>query len=545
MLVAHQIALLFPLGIWLIQSSATGRNQQSQFAAAGTIAFMISLLAFVCVGFGFMFGGIGLVLNSTEFQPFVSVVNVPFSDQFWGLLGMHGFLLDSSSQASLELLFAFAPLVVTATMILVSALITRTSMAIIALAAAIMGAIGFPVVGFWIWGGGWLASLGVNLNLGHGAVDLSGISTAATVAGTAGICWSLLRYRSEKTYSAPVHDSIHPLRSLVGIVFMIIGAGMMMNKVQLFSSKVDLSFEQYVINIFLASSIAGSIALAYSTFAVHRPDMLMTGRAVLAAVILISSGAVLYSPVVCILLGLAAGILALIGNYLITTLLHIRDDVGIASTSFLAGCVGLLSVGIFADGSFGAGWNGVGLASYLGIDALGISGIMPFTSGISDLGQLTAQVTAVLATVSLSICVFSILAQVGARFTIPSYAGDIISLQQPTAPVRSLSVDIAAESAQLPVTSYIATPETIPVIETPIAQPSHIESGSKVIRANTMTLLQRLRKARDAGSPTTVPIQARHVAYPIRAGGRRVLQRPVSREKNDQANSEEPRKRGQ
>src|SRR4029450_3002273 len=38
----------------------------------------------------------------------------------------------------------------------------------------IVGAFIYPVLGSWVWGGGWLAQLGYRLGLGHGAVDYAG-----------------------------------------------------------------------------------------------------------------------------------------------------------------------------------------------------------------------------------------------------------------------------------------------------------------------------------------------------------------------------------
>ena len=32
----------------------------------------------------------------------------------------------------------------------------------------------YPVYGCWVWGGGWLADLGVNFGLGNGHIDFAG-----------------------------------------------------------------------------------------------------------------------------------------------------------------------------------------------------------------------------------------------------------------------------------------------------------------------------------------------------------------------------------
>ena len=42
--------------------------------------------------------------------------------------------------------------------------------------AFFMGGFVYPIYGNWVWGGGWLATLGSNFGLGHGHVDFAGSS---------------------------------------------------------------------------------------------------------------------------------------------------------------------------------------------------------------------------------------------------------------------------------------------------------------------------------------------------------------------------------
>ncbi|MGH9771057.1 MAG: hypothetical protein ACRD4Q_05080, partial [Candidatus Acidiferrales bacterium] len=41
----------------------------------------------------------------------------------------------------------------------------------------------YPLFAHWVWGGGWLAQLGVNYGLGHGFVDAGGSSSIQAVGG--------------------------------------------------------------------------------------------------------------------------------------------------------------------------------------------------------------------------------------------------------------------------------------------------------------------------------------------------------------------------
>ena len=50
-------------------------------------------------------------------------------------------------------------------------------------AAAVLAAIVFPLMAHWVWGGGWLAQLGVNFGLGAGFLDGGGAATVHVLGG--------------------------------------------------------------------------------------------------------------------------------------------------------------------------------------------------------------------------------------------------------------------------------------------------------------------------------------------------------------------------
>jgi len=56
--------------------------------------------------------------------------------------------------------------------------------------------------------------------------------------------------------------------------------------------------------------------------------------------------------------------------------LKIDDPCGAISVHGLCGTLGVLSVGLFADGTYGAGWNGGGAADYLGQAGKGVTGLL-------------------------------------------------------------------------------------------------------------------------------------------------------------------------
>ncbi len=47
----------------------------------------------------------------------------------------------------------------------------------------------YPIFANWVWGGGWLARLGVNFGLGHGYIDFAGSSVVHMVGWSGGPGW--------------------------------------------------------------------------------------------------------------------------------------------------------------------------------------------------------------------------------------------------------------------------------------------------------------------------------------------------------------------
>ena len=55
-----------------------------------------------------------------------------------------------------------------------------------------MSMVVYPLFGNWVWGGGWLATLGANFGLGHGHVDFAGSSVVHMVGGVAALAGAIV-----------------------------------------------------------------------------------------------------------------------------------------------------------------------------------------------------------------------------------------------------------------------------------------------------------------------------------------------------------------
>ncbi|MCS7061238.1 MAG: hypothetical protein RMN25_08720 [Anaerolineae bacterium] len=549
--------LLLPLGIWLMLSAAAPRRSEGRIAASGMLAFGLAACAFFAIGFGLMFGGIGAVLNDPGLSRFVTYYTFPVAGRTWGLLGLRGFLLqDAGTPEALNLFIAYLPLVAANAMLIAGLMAHRTGFIAQTIVIALVSGIIFPIVGFWIWGGGWLAKTGLNLSLGHGVVDVGGLATASLIAGVAGAIWLMLLPKRQAVVAPNLPPNHFPFRALSGAVLTLIGAGAFIAGNPIYAAhgiNTASAASSFAVNLTLASTVAALLALGYSFLVTRRADTLCAARAALAAVIIVSAGGPLFDTALIVALGVVATGVAILGMYLVREVLHWADDHAIVSTAGLSGVIGLLAVGLFANGRFGAGWNGVGAVSFLGQNGLGVVGALTFGNAPADPGQLTAQLTAISAIVTLTAAVFSLPALLLRRLAVARQAFEIEEIEsQATStsgalsdllhhhpPAQAQAGRVDAEPQSLVSDSPPAIPEPATLGELPFhLNPAHsnvqqpeTDQPTENIPADhqappKLTLLDRIRAARnkdEAGKP----LRARHVAYPNRAGGRRVVIQPL------------------
>jgi Amt family ammonium transporter len=299
----------------------------------------------------------------------------------------------------------------------VLALRRRTPFFVPVLGGLLMSVVIYPLAGNWALGGGWLANLGHNLDLGHGYVDFIGgglanlLAAAMALAGMVafGLKCTLPQVgetRGRESY-VPMPTAHLPLLSILGSLLLLIGwLGLASGNPLIGVSALGAGqFSPAVIAVNLALAAAGGATLAvmYSWFTTGAPDVLMSPRGALAGLVAVSAGAAFIPAWAALLLGSVAGLLLPLAHYLVEQVLHLDDAPAALAAHGLPALIGLLAVGLFADGRYGQGWNGVGASEYLGVAGQGVSG--PWTApGFQPEwpGQFQAQLVGVVAVLVLA-----------------------------------------------------------------------------------------------------------------------------------------------
>ena len=121
----------------------------------------------------------------------------------------------------------------------------------------------------------------------------------------------------------------------------------------------DLRIAVVAVNTLLAASAGAVVAMAWTNAKWGKPDISMTCNGMLAGLVAITAPCAFVAPWASIVIGMIAGFLVCYSVGWFDNVFKIDDPCGAISVHGMCGLWGVLAVGLFADGTYGAGWNGV------------------------------------------------------------------------------------------------------------------------------------------------------------------------------------------
>ena len=120
----------------------------------------------------------------------------------------------------------------------------------------------------------------------------------------------------------------------------------------------DLRIAVIIVNTLTASVFGAAAAMAFTGFLYGKPDISMSCNGMLAGLVAITAPCAFVSPWAAALIGLIAGFLVCGGVWFFDNVAHVDDPCGAVSVHGICGAWGVIALGLFADGTYGAGWNG-------------------------------------------------------------------------------------------------------------------------------------------------------------------------------------------
>jgi Amt family ammonium transporter len=396
------LGYLLPIGFFLLAWGGMEPERARRAAIQGLVALALATVGYFATGFAFHLGGAavfsdrpGLGALDSIWSPLDRVRGLG-----WGVIGLKGFFLGGAdTPQALALFAAYLPMAATAVLLPVLALFGRARGGWVALLGLLTGALLFPLAACWVWGGGWLASMGQTLARGHGAVDHAGSGVVYLLGGM--MAWgALTALGREPPQEGPAEmpPAHFPLLANLGVLLVVVGWLGWSLSGPLHADGARLDAGRMAVNGSLALAGATLTSLFYCWLALGRGDSLMVARGAAGGLVALSAGAPFLPPWAALVVGGVAGLLVPLGVYLVDRLLRLADATAAVAVAALPGLWGLLAVALFADGRWGQGWNGVGAEVYRTVIGQGVSGFLVAPGFLGDgPGQMVAQVVAVVA----------------------------------------------------------------------------------------------------------------------------------------------------
>jgi Amt family ammonium transporter len=381
------LVMFMQVGFALLETGFTRAKNAVNTMAMNLVIYPVGVIGFWLVGYGLMLGGAREWPSLGQVAATTHEVAVTIHGHSLGLFGAAKFALVSVAHDPPSLaMFLFATVFLdTSATIPTGALAERWKFSAFLVYGVFISTLLYPIYGNWVWGGGWLSSLGANFGLGHGHVDFAGSTVVHLTGGVTALAGTLVvgprigKFRRDGSIGAmPGHNL-----PFVVIGTMVLAFGWFGFNAGSTLSGSDPQIASIAVNTMLSSSAGALAALFYVWNVSRRPDIGVTCNGLLGGLVSITGSCAFVGPASAVLIGVIAGLVAAFTVMLLDRRLRIDDPVGAIAVHGACGVWGALALGLFADGSYGVGWNGVDGP---------VRGAL-----FGDLGQLAAQCIGVIA----------------------------------------------------------------------------------------------------------------------------------------------------
>ncbi len=390
-LVAGMLVFFMNLGFAMVESGFARSKNTVNILSKNFIVFAVSSLGFLVLGWGLMFGdGNGFIGLKGLFMASGADNSPAVGEAYQGVYSAISWTgVPFWAKFFFQLVFCG-----TAATIVSGAVAERIKYISFIVFSFILTLVIYPIVGHWIWGGGWLASMGFQ--------DFAGSTVVHSVGGWAALAGVLLlgprfgKYGPGKQINAiPGHNM--PIATIGLFVLWLGWFG--------FNPGSTMAANPGAIShVLMTTNTSAIVAVLTSTAAswiiIGKPDLGMTINGCLAGLVAITAGCAYVSVTSAIIIGAVAGVVVVLAVRFFDVI-RIDDPVGATSVHLACGVLGTLFVGLFSDAAISeangvAGANGLfngGGMTLLGTQGLGVLAVAGFVFGASLLVWFLIKVT--------------------------------------------------------------------------------------------------------------------------------------------------------
>jgi Amt family ammonium transporter len=378
------MVFFFQCGFAMVETGFCRGKNAAHTMTMNFMVFLVGAIGYFLTGFAIQFGGSGGAAGlGSGGAALSSMLSIP---GLGGIIGYNGFMLSGTGvyDPGIYALFFFQMVFMDTTVTIpTGALAERVKYSAVVIISFFISMFLYPFFGNWVWGGGWLATLGQNFGLGHGVVDFAGSGVVHSMGGMLALSSAIIigprigKFKKDGTARPfPGHDI--PM-AIIGTIILFFcwfsfNAGSTLNS-------SDFRLAVVATNTMIAGAIGGLVAMFYMWVKYGKPDPSMTANGALAGLVAITAPCAFVNAPSAFFIGAVAGLLVCASVAFVENKLKLDDPVGAISVHCVNGLWGILSLGLFADGSYGDGLNGV---------AGGVTGLF-----FGNPSQLIAQLIAV------------------------------------------------------------------------------------------------------------------------------------------------------
>ncbi len=371
------LVVFMQAGFALVETGFTQAKNAAHVVSTNFAIFGLGFIGFYLVGFSFSFGG----FSYSAFGMDAPVGSALIGSGDWIFFWKGGWALtgDAVTPAAIGFFLYMVAFMDTVATIPTGSMAERWKWSSFVVWGFFCGAIYYPVIAAWTWGGGWLAKTWSSMSLGAGYVDFAGSGVVHAVGGVAAFTGAIVLGPRIGKFGAdgkPRTIAGHHVPMAMLGTFILLFGWFGFNAASTFAA-TDVQFAVAATNTAIAGAFGSIAAMLYITRKTGKPDPGMMVNGMLAGLVAITAPCAFVDPWAAAVIGTLAAVLIIESVYFFERR-GIDDPVGAISVHGVGGLFGLLSVGVFANGTYGAGWNGS--------TSEGVKGIIK-----GDWGQLGAQ----------------------------------------------------------------------------------------------------------------------------------------------------------
>jgi Amt family ammonium transporter len=327
-LIAGMLVFFMNLGFGCVESGFCRAKNCVNILSKNFVVFAISSIGFWFLGWGLMFG------NGNSFIGTTGLWMVGGSDSDYSAIGWTSVPLWA--KFFFQLVFCG-----TAATIVSGAVAERIKYLSFIVFSFIMAIAIYPVVGHWVWGGGWLQSMGF--------LDFAGSTQVHSIGGWAALAGVIILGPRIGKYSATGRVNAIPGHNLslatVGCFVLWFGwFGFNPGSTMAANPK---AISEIMVTTNTAAAAATLSATLVAWLLLGKPDLGMTLNGALAGLVAITAPCAFVTVGASLIIGLAAGVLVVLG-VLFFDRIRCDDPVGATSVHLLNGVFGTICIGLFA-----------------------------------------------------------------------------------------------------------------------------------------------------------------------------------------------------